>query len=130
MTYAITRQRSGLTGEVLFDSRRGTWKLAPSPVTEIVVFILRTRLGECLVRPDLGVDWSRVQKLRTDAKATAEAAVLAALAPLTRDGSIQDPRVTARVYPSRGYLDFEVSFIDVRLRSQTRTTLPTIRQAV
>ena len=31
MTYATTRARSGLTGEVLFDVRRGTWRDAQSP---------------------------------------------------------------------------------------------------
>ena len=130
MTYAATRARSGLTGDVLFDDRRGTWKLAASPATEMVLIILRTTLGKCLVRPTLGVDWSRVNKLRTDAPATAQAAVNAALAPLVRDGFIRDPQVTARVFSSRGLLELDVSFIDVRLRTQTRTTLPTITVTV
>ena len=130
MTYAATRARSGLTGDVLFDDRRGTWKLAASPATEMVLIILRTPLGKCLARPSLGVDWSRVNKLRTDAPATAQAAVNAALAPLVRDGFIRDPQVTARVFSSRGLLELDVSFIDVRLRAQTRTTLPTITVTV
>jgi len=130
MTYATTRARSGLTGEVLFDDRRGTWRDAQSPATEMVVIILRTPLGKCLVRPTLGVDWSRVNKLRTDAPATAQAAVNAALAPLVRDGFIRDQQVTARVFSSRGLLELDVSFIDVRLRAQTRTTLPTITVTV
>ena len=79
MTYATTRARSGFTGEVLFDDRRGTWRDAQSPATEMVLLILRTPLGKCLVRPTLGVDWSRVNKLRTDAPDTARAAVNTAI---------------------------------------------------
>lgn len=131
MTYAVTRARSGLTGEVLWDAKRNnTWQLAQSPAAELVLFILRTQKGKCLVRPDLGVDWSRVNKLRTDARATAEAAVRDALAEPVRSGAIRDVEVAARVYPSRSLLELDVSFVDVRLRAQTRTTLPTLRQDV
>jgi len=130
MTYATTRARSGVSGEVLFVARKGTWQNAQSPAAEMVLLILRTPKGRCLVRPEMGVDWRRVNKLRTDAGNTARAAVLDALGPLVQTGYIADPRASVRVYPTRGYLELDVSFVDVRLRAATRTTLPTLQQAV
>ncbi len=130
MTYAITRARSPVTGEVLFDDRRATWRVAPSPATEVVLIILRTPRGSCLVDPTRGVDYSRINKLRTDAPATARAAVTEALQSVVTAGLIRDVRVEARVFASSSRLELDVSFVDVQLRTNERTKLPTIIRTV
>ena len=70
MTYAVTRARD-VNSEVKWDDTRNTWKRASSPAAEMVLLILRPQRGRCLVDPDMGVDWAKVDKLRTDASATA-----------------------------------------------------------
>lgn len=120
MTYAITRARSGADGDLRWDEVRNTWRRAESPATELVVIALRTQLGECLVDGTLGVDWSSVDKLRTDAQATARAAIIAGLRRYVVAGYIGDVDVRVMVFPSRGRIEFDVSFVDVRLATQTR----------
>ena len=121
MTYAVTRARD-VNSEVKWDSARNTWKRATSPAAEMVLLILRTQRGRCLVDPDMGVDWAKVDKLRTDASATANAIITAALAPLVSDGKISELSVRADVYPVRGMIAFDVSFVDVQLRTRERVT--------
>ena len=65
----------------------------------MVLLILRTQRGRCLVDPDMGVDWAKVDKLRTDASATANAIITAALAPLVSDGKISELAVRAGRVP-------------------------------
>ncbi len=55
MTYAVTRARD-VNSEVKWDDTRNTWKRASSPAAEMVLLILRTQRGRCLVDPDMGVD--------------------------------------------------------------------------
>lgn len=118
--YAVTRARSGVSAEVQWDATRNTWKHAQSPATELVTIALGCQRGACPVDPDLGVDWARVDKLRTDVQATARAAILAGLKRYVDAGQIQDVVVEVEVYPARGLLTFDVSFIDVQLAAQTR----------
>lgn len=120
MTYAVTRARSGVAGEVQWDATRNTWKRSTSPATELVTIALLTQRGECIVDRDLGVDWNAVDKLRTDAQATARAVILAGLARYVRAGQIRDVVVEVDVYPVRGMIAFDVSFVDVQLSTQTR----------
>ena len=121
MTYAVTRARD-VNSEVKWDSARNTWKRDTSPAAEMVLLILRQQRGRCLGDPDMGGDWSKVDKLRTDASATANAIITAALAPLVSDGKISDLAVRADVYPVRGLIAFDVSFVDVQLRTHARVT--------
>lgn len=121
MTYAVTRARD-VNSEVKWDDTRNTWKRAASPAAEMVLLILRTQRGRCLVDPDMGVDWAKVDKLRTDASATANAIIAAVLAPLVSDGKISELAVRADVYPARGMIAFDVSFVDVQLRTRERVT--------
>ena len=121
MTYAVTRARD-VNSEVKWDDTRNTWKRASSPAAEMVLLILRTQRGRCLVDPDMGVDWAKVDKLRTDASATANAIIAAVLAPLVSDGKISELAVRADVYPARGMIAFDVSFVDVQLRTRERVT--------
>jgi len=120
MTYSITRARSGVAGEVQWDATRNTWKRATSPATELVTIALRCQRGACPVDPALGVDWSSVDKLRTDAPARAEAAIRAGLARYVSSGQITDLAVRVDVFPARGLIAFDVSFVDVQLSTQTR----------
>lgn len=127
MTYAVTRSRSGVAGEVRWDSTRNTWLRAQSPATELVIIALRTQLGECIVDRELGVDWAAVDKLRSDAPATARAAIIAGLHRYVTAGFISDVDAVVSVFPVRGVLEFDVSFVDVRLGTQTRQRVAGVR---
>ena len=70
--------------------------------------------------PALGVDWSSVDKLRTDARTRAEDAIRTGLKRYVDSGAIADLVVSVEVYPARGLLTFDVSFVDVLLGAQTR----------
>lgn len=120
MTYSVTRARSGVGAEVRWNTTRNTWRRAESPATELVTIALGCQRGACPVDPDLGVDWASVDKLRTDAQATARAVILAGLKRYLDAGQIRDVSVEVEVYPARGLLTFDVSFIDVQLAAQTR----------
>ena len=117
--YAITRSL-GPAGQPTLNAV-GTWTRATSPALEQVLIILRTQLGQCLVLPTLGVDWRRVDKLRTSAPADAETVIRSGLAALVRDGTIANLAVTAKVSAARGVLTFTVDFLDVLLNAQQTT---------
>lgn len=121
MTYAVTRARD-VDSEVKWDATRNTWKRASSPAAEMVLLALRTPRGRCLVDTDMGVPWDKVDKLRTDAAATAKAIILAALKPMVDAGQIRDVVVSVEVYPARGALLFDVAFVDVQLQTRERVT--------
>ena len=118
MTYAVTRSLP-LAQPTL--SARGTWTRATSPALEQVLLVLRTQLGACPVMPSLGVDWTRVDKLRTSAQADAETAIRAGLESLVRAGTIRDLKVSARVSAARGTLTYAVDFFDVLLSTRQTT---------
>ena len=118
MTYAVTRSLP-LAQPTL--SARGTWTRATSPALEQVLLVLRTQLGACPVMPSLGVDWTRVDKLRTSAQADAETAIRAGLESLVRAGTIRDLKVSARVSAARGRLTYAVDFFDVLLSTRQTT---------
>lgn len=120
MTYAVTRARSGVDCEVQWDAARNSWRRSESPATELVTIALSCQRGACPTDPDLGVDWDAVDKLRTDAPATARAAILAGLKRYSDAGQIRDVVVEVEVYSARGLLAFDVSFVDVQLATQTR----------
>lgn len=120
MTYAVARARSGVNGEVQWDTSRNSWRRSVSPAAELVVIAMQCQRGECPVDPALGVDWASVDKLRTDARARAEDAIRAGLKRYVDSGAIADLVVSAEVYPARGLLTFDVSFVDVLLGAQTR----------
>lgn len=120
MTYAITRSRSSADGEVQWDRTRNRWARAESPATELVRIAMRTQRGTCIVDPTLGIDWAAVDLLRTDAQATAQAAILAGLSRYVASGAIADVTARVAVFPARGRIEFDVSFVDVRLNAQTR----------
>lgn len=120
MTYAVARARTGVGAEVRWDASRNSWLRSPSPAAELVVIAVQCQRGTCPVDPDLGVDWASVDKLRTDARTRAEDAIRAGLKRYVDSGAIADLRVTAEVYPARGMIAFDVSFVDVLLAAQTR----------
>ena len=117
--YAITRSL-GPAGQPTLNAV-GTWTRATSPALEQGLIIHRTQLGQCLVLPTLGVDWRRVDKLRTSAPADAETVIRSGLAALVRDGTIANLAVTAKVSAARGVLTFTVDFLDVLLNAQQTT---------
>lgn len=119
MSYGVTRTQDQ-TGDVGWVSGRNTWERAESPVAERVRFVLATPRGECLVDPELGVDWRRVDLLRTDAVATAEASIRAALKGLVDAQEIRDVAVRVDVFPARGLIAYDVSFVDVKLKALRR----------
>lgn len=120
MSYAVARARSGVNGEVQWDASRNSWQRSPSPASELVVIALQCQRGTCPVDLALGVDWSSVDKLRTDARSRAEDAIRAGLKRYVDSGAIADLAVSVEVYPARGLLTFDVSFVDVLLGAQTR----------
>ena len=126
MTYAIARALSPNAGPTL--DARGAWTRATSPALERVLIALRTQLGACPVMPPLGVDWRHVDKLRTSARADAEAAIRAGLASLVTDGTIRDLAVDVKVSAARGLLTYTVEFVDVLLATRI-TTGPQTRGA-
>jgi hypothetical protein len=99
------------TGNPTLDAI-GTWSRATSPSGEMVRLALRTQLGACVVDPELGVDWRRIQKLRTSAPADAETAIRAGLARLLRLGLIRDLAVRVKVRAAVGRIDYEVDYRD------------------
>lgn len=119
MSYAVTRSL-GADGAPTLDAR-GTWTRATSPALEQVLITLRTQLGSAPAMPSLGVDWARLDKLRTSAQADAETAIKAGLDFLVRAGTIRDLKVSARVSAARGHLTYTVDFVDVLLASRQTT---------
>ena len=100
MSYAITRALGSAGAPTLV--LRGNWTRATSPALEQVLIALRTQLGSSPAMPSLGVDWARLDKLRTSAQADAETAIKAGLDFLVRAGTIRDLKVSARVSAARG----------------------------
>lgn len=115
MTYAITRSLDAETGNPSVSTATGAWVRAPSPALVMVLLALRTQLGACPVDAGLGVDWRRIDKLRTTASADAESAIRAGLARLVAAGTITRLAVTVRVFAGVGRVEYEVSFVDARL---------------
>ena len=76
MTYAAARTFDPQTGDWLTTNDPVTsvavFDLAASPALELVKRILRTPRGACLLDPTLGVDWTKVDPLGTNAEATGE----------------------------------------------------------
>lgn len=124
MTYAVTRALQPDGGPTL--TARGEWTRGASPALEQVLLALRTQLGEAPADPELGVDWRRIDKLRTSAPADAETAIRAGLSRLVRAGTIRDLAVSVRVSAARGTLTYSVEFVDVLLAA-SRSTGPITR---
>lgn len=121
--YAFTPRRDPTSGEVVLDGNR--WAASPAPMAEVVLMVLRTRRGQCLADPTLGVAWDRVNKIGTGAAATAKAVIEEALRFLVNDGQIARLAVKAEVDARAGALAYEVTFTDPRLDRRS-----TIRGAV
>ena len=119
MSYAVTRSL-GADGAPTLDAR-GTWTRATSPAMEQVLITLRTQLGSAPAMPSLGVDWTRIDKLRVSAPADAATAIRAGLDFLVRAGTIRDLKVSAKVSAARGHLTYTVDFVDVLLASRQTT---------
>ena len=119
MTYAVTRRLT--VAQPTLDAR-GQWGRAASPALEQVLLVLRTQTGDCPAMPSLGVDWRRIDKLRTSAAADADTAIRAGLMPLVRAGAIRDVVVTVKVSAARGTIVYSVDFFDVLLASPRATT--------
>lgn len=118
MTYAVTRRMTA--AQPTLDAR-GTWDRATSPALAQVLIALRAQLGSSPAMPSLGVDWARLDKLRTSAQADAETAIKAGLDFLVRAGTIRDLKVSAKVSAARGHLTYTVDFVDVLLASRQTT---------
>lgn len=118
MTYAVTRRMTA--AQPTLDAR-GTWDRATSPALAQVLIALCTQLGSSPAMPSLGVDWARLDKLRTSAQADAETAIKAGLDFLVRAGTIRDLKVSAKVSAARGHLTYTVDFVDVLLASRQTT---------
>lgn len=121
MTYAVCLARNPLTGDTSTVAATNALRRATSPALEQVLIILRTQLGSCAAMPALGVDWRRLDKLRTSAQADAESAIRAGLALLVRAGTISGLTVTVTVRAAIGRLTYEVSFVDVLLQQRVTT---------
>lgn len=121
MTYAVCLARSPLTGDTSTVAATNALRRAASPALEQVLIVLRTQLGSCTAMPTLGVDWRRIDKLRTSAPADAESAIRAGLASLVRAGTISGLTVTVTVQAAIGRLSYEVAFVDVLLQQRVTT---------
>lgn len=118
MTYAFTVKTDPSSGEPLFSGNSRVE--STSPQVERALFILRTPRGSCLLDPDIGVEWSRVNKLATGAAETAKAAITDGLRALTSDNSILNLTVACEVSVARGLLLYDVAFTDPRLDRRAR----------
>lgn len=88
---------------------------------EVVLAVLRTPKGRCLVDPDLGVDWSRVQNLTANAGSVAKAVIESALQRYVSAGLIANLQVATQADPEYGRLVYGLEFRDVR--AQQRVTI-------
>lgn len=116
--YAYARQLTS-AGDWSFSG--DAFVASPSPALEIVLLTLRTPKGRALAAPDFGADWSRVNKLGTNALADARGVLSDALVPLVRRGVIADLKLSVDVDATRGVLVFDVDFYDPVARAR-RTT--------
>lgn len=119
MAYAYARKLDPQTGDWTYSAAT-TFAQADSPALELVKRILRTLRGSSLLDPQMGVDWQKVDPLGTQAQATTESVLRAALDPLVRRGAIADLVFRVEVDSRAGRVLYEVDFTDVRAR-QRRT---------
>lgn len=115
--YAYTRDLDGGTGDVKFNASAETWSEG-QPMTVAALTTLRTPKGRCLVDPDLGVDWDRVDALSQNAAATGRRIILDAFKRYVDAGLVRDVTADVEVDPSLGRLLYSVSFYDVRERQR------------
>ena len=73
-----TRAHNHLTGDVLFDQSRSSWKQGNSNA-ELICLCLRTAKGSCAADPDKGIDFAQLDNARTNAAAGAEREIRRAL---------------------------------------------------
>lgn len=108
--YALTAALDPATGDaVLEDGRRAHGE---APMLQCVLRILRTVRGEYAYDPTFGVDYSVARKASPGTAAAWRGAVIAALEPLVRRGSITRVQVSAELSGER--LLYEVTFADPR----------------
>lgn len=114
--YAFCRSMNPLTGDVLFDQTRSSWKLG-APIAERVLRTLRTPLGSARRDPGYGVDWSQVDNARTNVASIATQAIRNALAEYVSRGELSDLDVQTETQDRNGggvLLALQVSFRDAR----------------
>lgn len=116
--YAYTRQLTA-AGDWSFSG--DAFDASPAPALEIVLLTLRTWKGRALAVPTFGTDWSRVNKLGTNALADASGVLSDALVPLVRRGVIADLKLNVEVDATRGVLVFDVDFYDPEARKRRST---------
>lgn len=119
MTYAYARSLDAQTGQWDYTT---AFVAATSPALELVTRILRTRRGQCLGDPSMGVNWGAVDPLGTNAAETAEAVIRAGLAPLVSRGDIAGVVIKVTVDGAAGRVLYSVDFTDVRLRTRQTAT--------
>ena len=111
--YAIARQLDPATGDVVLLG--STWANG-SPLTEIVVRVLRTAKGTYLPDQAFGLDLSALNKASPNAPAVLEKAIRNALAFLVRQGLLTNLQVTVERQGTA--LAFQVAFTDPRNQSK------------
>lgn len=114
--YAFCRSMNPLTGDVLFDQTRSSWKLG-APIAERVLRTLRTPLGSARRDPSYGVDWAQVDNARTGVSAIAVQAIRTALAEFVARGEVTDLDVQVETQDRNGggvLLVMQLSFRDAR----------------
>jgi hypothetical protein len=115
-SYAFCRALDPGTGDVRLAG--ATWA-AGTPMTEVVLRVLRTPRGRYLPDPDFGVDYDVVQKLGPGTAAAWRAEVLRALRPYVDAGLLADVAVT--VDTGAGRLVYQVDFTDPRAAQRLST---------
>jgi hypothetical protein len=106
--HSITWATTPATGDVRVEA--GQRVVSPTPLLEVVALVLGTDRRSCVTNPDLGPDYTLVQKALPSAAATWRAAVLECLRFLVEGGWITELAVTVSQVADR--LAYEVSFKD------------------
>ena len=95
------------TGDVPLTD--GELTSAPSVALGLVVWVLRTERGSCLVAPDIGVPWRSVRKNTDSAPAALREAILASLRWIEEGGYLSNLSVRVERTATNG-LRYEVRF--------------------
>lgn len=119
--YAFTRALDPGTGYIRVSGN--TW-VPGSPMVEVVLRIIRTPKGTFLPDPNFGVDYSLVEKARTNSGATFRAELSRALRTLVTTNAIRD--LAIQVETKGTTLLWQIDFVDVRLGER----VPILRGAV
>ena len=115
--YAITRVYDPVTGDVRMSGP--TWARSPSPMLEVILYVIKTPKGSKPTDPSFGVDYNLLQRNLPNLGVTWVAEVKRALKFYTDNRYITE--LSVLVDTSSHGLKFEVSFKDPQMPDRAST---------